>query len=123
MSRYIVLPKKGLLIYDAIKWLAFWLSEGYRIGLQDLHIRELSEFFKSLTVKDNQTNGIIKSNSSEEKKVVIAVWKPLCVQKYYFKVVKIGLKHQTARLLQWEKQVGNTLLVYFTEFLWVCSQL
>lgn len=69
MSRYIVLPKKGLLIYDAIKWLAFWLSEGYRIGLQDLHIRELSEFFKSLTVKDNQTNGIIKSNSSEEKKL------------------------------------------------------
>lgn len=51
-----------------MKCLAFWISEEYRIGLQDLYIKVLSKFFLiQLTVKDNQTNGIIKPNSTEGK--------------------------------------------------------
>ena len=37
--------KKRLLKYEAIKCLAFAISEEYRIGLQDLYRRALLKFF------------------------------------------------------------------------------
>lgn len=68
LSIYSLFPKNGLLKHETIKYLASWIPEEYRIGLQDLYIKLLSKFlFKSTNYKNNQTNGIIKSKGTEEK--------------------------------------------------------
>lgn len=87
--------KKRLLKYEAIKCLAFCISEEYRIGLQDLYMSSFKILLNQVSGKDNHTNGIDKSNY------------------YLFQSCRSQFETSNNTVVT---VVGGPLLVYFTKF-------
>lgn len=77
-----------------------------------------------LTRQDNQTNGIIKSSSTEGTKLQFP-YEGLYVFKNIIQlnVVGVGLKDHTVQALQWTKDGDNTLWAYFPKFICIYSHL
>lgn len=90
--------KRRLLKYEAIKCLAFCISEAYGISPEFIHKSSFKILLSQLTGKDNQTNGTVKSNRTDGKIVVaVVVYRGLYVFKNIicFNVVEVGLTRQT----------------------------